>query len=130
MADPVPVGIKMPYGRGNQGFFEQTHSDMERALNNLKMLLMTARGERPMMPTYGSGLRELLFEENTEGLPDDLLEDAVKEAAELWMPEVFIRSVIPERDLVNNPSSVTLKIKFSVINIPDSTQELTLGVVA
>lgn len=130
MADPVPVGIKMPFRRGNQGFFDQTYSDMERALTNLKMLLMTARGERPMMPTYGSGLREILFEGNTEGFSDDLLEDAVKEATELWMPEVFIKSVESDRDLVNNPSSVTLKIKFSVINIPDSTQELTLGVAA
>jgi len=130
LADPVPVGIKMPFRRGNQGFFDQTYSDMERALTNLKMLLMTARGERPMMPTYGSGLREILFEGNTEGFSDDLLEDAVKEATELWMPEVFIKSVESDRDLVNNPSSVTLKIKFSVINIPDSTQELTLGVAA
>ena len=130
MADPVPVGIKMPYRRGNQGFFEQTYSDMERALNNLKMLLMTAKGERPLMPTYGSDLREILFEGNAEGFTDDLLEDAVKEATELWMPEVLIISVVVDRDLVNNPSQATVLIKFSVINIPDSTQELTLGVSA
>tara|TARA_B100000900_G_C20466122_1_gene669382 strand:- start:435 stop:827 length:393 start_codon:yes stop_codon:yes gene_type:complete len=130
LADLVPVGIKMPFRGGKQGYFAQTYSDMERALNNLKMLLMTAKGERPLMPTYGSDLREILFESNTEGFTDDLIEDAVKEAVELWMPEALIISVEVVRDLVNNPSQATVLIKFSVINIPDSTQELTLGVSA
>ncbi len=120
----------MPFRGGKQGYFAQTYSDMERALNNLKMLLMTAKGERPLMPTYGSDLREILFESNTEGFTDDLIEDAVKEAVELWMPEALIISVEVVRDLVNNPSQATVLIKFSVINIPDSTQELTLGVSA
>lgn len=126
MNDPVPVGITLPYVRGNEGFFKQTYSDMERGLTNLKMLLMTAKGERPMMPTYGSDLHEIIFELNTEDHTDDLLEDAVKAAAETWMPEVFIISVISERDLRNEPSSVILNIKFRLISIPDSTQTLNL----
>jgi phage baseplate assembly protein W len=128
MEDRIPVGIVMPYRRGDSGFFKQTYSDMERAINNLKMLLMTAKGERPMMPTYGSDLREIIFENNTEGLADDLLEDAVKSATETWMPEVHINSVITERDLRNQPESVVLKIKFFIANIPDSDQELTISI--
>jgi phage baseplate assembly protein W len=128
MEDKIPVGIVMPYRRGVSGFFKQTYSDMERAINNLKMLLMTAKGERPMMPTYGSDLREIIFENNTEGLADDLLEDAVKSAAATWMPEVYIKSVITERDLRNQPESVVLKIKFFIANIPDSDQELTISI--
>ena len=119
MADDTPVGITMPYKRGSNGFFQQTNSDMIRALNNLKMLLMTAKGERPMMPTYGSDLHEVIFENNTEGVPDDLLEDAVKDATDTWMKEVRIVSVISDRDLVNKPETVTLKVKFELTNIPD-----------
>ena len=69
------VGITMPFVRGDSGFFKQTHSDMLRGLTNLRMLLMTAKGERPMMPSYGSDLREIIFESNTEGYTDDLLDD-------------------------------------------------------
>ena len=92
------------------------------------MLLMTAKGERPMMPTYESDLHEVIFENNTEGVPDDLLEDAVKDATDTWMKEVRIVSVISDRDLVNKPETVTLKIKFELTNIPDSRQQLLLDI--
>lgn len=126
MVDKVPVGITMPFIRGDTGFFRQTYSDMVRGLTNLKMLLMTAKGERPMMPTYGSDLREIIFESNTEGYTDDLLDDAVNDAVDSWMPEVNIISVETEREHITDPNNVTVKIKFSLKAIPDSTQQLTL----
>ncbi len=126
MVDGVPVGITMPFVRGDSGFFKQTHSDMLRGLTNLRMLLMTAKGERPMMPSYGSDLREIIFESNTEGYTDDLLDDAVKDAVDSWMPEVNIISVETMREYTTEPNQVTVKIKFSLKAIPDSTQQLTL----
>jgi len=126
MSDKVPVGITLPYTKGDSGFFNQTYSDMQRGLTNLKMLLMTAKGERPMMPSYGSDLREIIFEANTEDYADDLLDDAVKDAVETWMPEVYIISVESERDYTNEPNQVTVNIKFRLNSIPDSVQQLTL----
>ena len=99
---------------------------MLRGLTNLRMLLMTAKGERPMMPSYGSDLREIIFESNTEGYTDDLLDDAVKDAVDSWMPEVNIISVETMREYTTEPNQVTVKIKFSLKAIPDSTQQLTL----
>lgn len=128
MATIAPLGIKLPYRKGSGGYFVQTHSDMERAATNLKMLLMTAKGERPMMPTYGSELRELLFEPNMEEYVDELFEDAVIEATSLWMPEVVIKYVKVERDLINTPSAATLHIGFIVSSIPNSDQILTIEV--
>ena len=128
MANSIPVGIIMPYNRGPLGYFEQTYSDIERALTNIKMLLMTAKGERPMMPTYGSDLRSLLFDPNTMEYGDHLFYDAVTEATELWMPEVDIHKVTAERNLDEQPNAVTLKIEFSLKNIPDSTQTFDLEV--
>lgn len=128
MATTLPLGIKMPYRGGGSGYFLQTHSDMERALTNLKMLLMTAKGERPMMPTYGSDLRELLFEPNMEEHTDELFEDAVKESTATWMPEAIISYVTVERDLINTPNNATLQIGFSITSIPQSEQILTLEI--
>lgn len=124
----TPLGIKIPYRRGTEGYFLQTYSDMERAKNNLKMLLMTAKGERPLMPTYGSDLRELLFEPNVEDHVDELFEDAVRETTAIWMPEVTILFVNVERDLINTPSTATLKIGFSISSIPNSEQTLSLEI--
>ena len=101
---------------------------LERARTNLAFLLMTAKGERPMMPTYGSDLRALLFNPNTPDYVDELFEDAVKDAAETWMSEVNILSVVTTRDLENNPYVATLNITFSLSNIPDSEQELEIKV--
>jgi phage baseplate assembly protein W len=128
MADNVPVGIILPYNRGNDGFFEQTHSDMDRARINLSFLLQTAKGERPMMPTYGSGIHELIFEPNMEEHVDDLFEDAVIEAASTWMPEVMIMSVSTSRDNTNYPNRATLYITFRLVNIPDSDQDIVVNV--
>lgn len=123
-----PLGIKLPYRRGSGGYFLQTYSDMERAKNNLKMLLMTSRGERPLMPTYGSELRELLFEPNVEDHVDELFEDAVRESATTWMPEITITFVTVERDLINTPSTATLNIGFIITSIPNSEQTLLLEI--
>ena len=129
MANEVPVGITIPYSRGEgDGFFAQTYSMLERARTNLAFLLMTAKGERPMMPTYGSDLRALLFNPNTPDYVDELFEDAVKDAAETWMSEVNILSVVTTRDLENNPYVATLNITFSLSSIPDSEQELEIKV--
>ena len=129
MANEVPVGITLPYSRGeNNGFFAQTYSMLERAKTNLKFLLMTAKGERPMMPTYGSDLRALLFNPNTPDYVDELFEDAVVDAAESWMSEVTINSVVTTRDAENAPYVATLNITFSVASIPDSEQDIEIKV--
>ncbi len=127
MSKDVPLGIKIPYSRGNQGFFDQTFSDIERCHTNLKMLLMTAKGERPMMPTYGSDLRSLLFNPGEDGY-DELLKEAVHDATEKWMPEVVILGVEVVRDFSTAPNSAILKINFSINAIPDSYENIEIEV--
>ena len=119
----------LPYSRGEtDGFFAQTYSMLDRARTNLSFLLMTAKGERPMMPTYGSDLRALLFNPNTPDYVDELFEDAVKDAAEIWMSEVNISSVVTTRDLENSPYVAALSITFSLSIIPDSEQTIEITV--
>ena len=127
MNKDIPLGIKIPYSRGSRGFFDQTYSDIERSHTNLKMLLMTAKGERPMMPTYGSDLRSLLFNPAEDDY-DELLKEAVQDATERWMPEVLITGVDVLRDLTTAPNSATLKISFSLSSIPDSYETLEIEV--
>jgi|TARA_B110000495_G_C23039300_1_gene622222 phage baseplate assembly protein W len=123
----VPVGIMLPYTRGNSGYFQQTYSDIERAHTNLKMLLMTAKGERPMMPTYGSDLRSLLFNPGEDEY-DGLLVDAVHEAADKWMPEISVISVSVDREIDTAPNTAVLYITFIILSIPGSREELELEV--
>lgn len=129
MANKVPVGITLPYTRGeNDGFFEQTYSLLERARTNLSFLLMTAKGERPMMPEYGSDLRSIIFNPNTEDFLDEIIEDAIKDAVSNWMSEVIINTVKVSRDLEKNPYQAMVEINFSINIIPDSEQTLNLNI--
>lgn len=129
MANEVPVGITLPYTRGDtDGFFKQTHSLLERARINLSFLLMTAKGERPMMPEYGSDLRSIIFNPNTQDFLDEIIEDAVKDAASTYMKEVIINTVAVKRDLENNPYQATVDINFSINIIPDSEQTINLNI--
>ena len=129
MANKVPVGITLPYTRGDKdGFFKQTHSLLERARTNLSFLLMTAKGERPMMPEYGSDLRSIIFNPNTQDFLDEIIEDAVKDAANTYMKEVIINTVSVKRDLENNPYQATVDINFSINIIPDSEQTINLNI--
>ena len=130
MSNNVPVGIMLPYVKGNDGYFQQTYSDVTRIYTNLKMLLMTSRGERPMMPTYGSKLKELLFSPNLESYVDEIFLESITECTERWMPEITITEVNVERDTNDYPNKATLNIFFSINQIPDSYEELTLEVEA
>jgi len=129
LAESIPVGIVLPYGRGQtDGFFAQTTSMIHRAQINLAFLLQTAKGERPMMPTYGSDLKAIIFNPNAQEYVDEMFEDAVRDATQTWMPEVVIESVVTERDLENNPYFATLQIGFSLSAIPDSSQEIEIEI--
>jgi len=129
LANEVPVGIVLPYTRGEQdGFFKQTYSLLERAKTNLMFLLLTAKGERPMMPNYGSDLRAIIFDPNTQDFLDEIIEDAIREASEIWMPEVVIEKVSTSRDINKEPYKASVSVVFSINVIPDSEQEINLNI--
>ena len=81
-----------------------------------------------MMPTYGSDLRSIIFSPNTEDFLDEIIEDAIKDASEIWMPEVIIENVKTDRDLENNPYTASIEITFSINIIPDSEQTINITV--
>lgn len=74
-------------------------------------ILRTRRGERVMLPSFGAGLTDMLFEGIDEDAFDDL-GDEIREAIEMWDDRVLINSInffaVPDRN------EVTLKISFGI----------------
>ena len=62
--DKIAVGVPFPFDAG--GVFHQTFTTKEQVKSNLINLFLTDKGERPMMPTFGIGIRKLLFEQNIQ----------------------------------------------------------------
>ena len=64
------VGLSLPFEVSNNGDFQKTKTLIEQTRSNIKNLLLTAKGERPMHPTFGSNLRAVLFEPFTNDISD------------------------------------------------------------
>ena len=99
---------------GGTGVFGQTFSTEEQALSNLKNLLMTYKGERYMQPNFGTAIREVLFDNNTEDLRKRL-EDTINEDIAFWLPYIRVNTV----DIVNSADmhSISMRIHFQVTTI-------------
>ena len=66
----VYIGLQLPLGYDDDGFFTQTKTTIKQAQYNIINLLKTIPGERLGQPLYGSRLHHLLFEPMTEDLSD------------------------------------------------------------
>ena len=80
-----------------------------------------------MNPTFGSGVRDLIFEQQTEDLTDQV-EDLIVGGVELYFPQVQINTL----NVIQSPDNytITIYLNYSVINtnIQDELQiNLTNG---
>ena len=93
----VPIGISFPLTVGTQ---KQNFVTSAQVHDNLRNLILTMKGERPMQPTFGSDLYNLLFEPIDDDQLSNAAEHAVRDAVALWMPAIQIEtvSITSERD--------------------------------
>ena len=101
----VPIGISFPLTVGTQ---KQNFVTSAQVHDNLRNLILTMKGERPMQPTFGSDLYNLLFEPIDDGQLSNAAEHAVRDAVALWMPAVQIESVSVSSERDRNRVFVTV----------------------
>ncbi len=90
-ADFIGKGVMFPLRVDQAGSIAMS-SGVEELDSSIRMVLITAPGERLMRPTFGCRIWELLFEPvnaNTLGL----MAVAVREALGQWEPRVDVESV-------------------------------------
>lgn len=88
----VPIGITLPIRDAGIGFFEQTFDTFTATKTNIINLLRTRPGERRMQPLFGCRLYNAVFEQNTELLPEIII-NIVKEDIGNWIPNVTVNKV-------------------------------------
>ena len=93
-------GIAFPVVAGTGGFFTRTDG-IETILSGLKQLILTSKGERVMLPTFGTSLRKYVFEPFTSTLRDKISAE-ILEAIEIFEPKV----VVKELSITANTGSV------------------------
>lgn len=105
----VAVGIDLPLVGKSGSTFKLNYTTLDQAVANAKNLLLTNRGERIMLPTFGCSLHETLFENIT---PDTIstLRNRITESFEYWLPYIFIN----ELEITSNEDLNRLFIKITI----------------
>lgn len=85
----VAIGVKAATEGTGPGVFVSTYSTKDQAISNLKHLLLTYRGERPMQPLFGTKLRDALFEQNIDAIKD-FIDAEITQAVSFWLPYITI----------------------------------------
>lgn len=65
--------------------------------SSVRMLLLTVKGERVMLPDYGTNLRRIIFAQSVDSV-DSLVSQEITTALNLYEPRVSLQSMQIERD--------------------------------
>lgn len=94
----------------NQTWSFDTGSDLQVLQSNIKMLLLTTKGERVMQPTYGTNLRRIIFELNVASV-ETIIQQEISQAIGLFEPRVVLTALQIQR-LPDDPRSVNVICAF------------------
>ena len=92
------------------GFYVLTKTLAENTKQNFKNLLLTVPGERVMLPGFGVGLRNLLFDNNRLNL-ENAIARKIDEQINIYMPFLQVDNL---EFLEDNPNMIGVKIFYSV----------------
>ena len=105
------IAPKLPISfEGGEGF-QNTLTIAENTQQNLKNILLTSPGERVMDPDFGVGLRNYLFENQSNSLLGRL-ESAITDQVATYMPFVSIKHLVLD-DSKSNLLQISLRYSIA-----------------
>lgn len=111
------IGVSLPFS--GPAVFNTTFETKEAIKTNLINYFLTGVGERFFNPNFGSGLRNLLFEQLTEQKLQEIKE-VIKDGLNNYFPRVVALDIQLNSDPDNNTVFFVLKYRISETNIQDS----------
>jgi len=101
-----PFPVKPVNGRLQYVKYEQ---DIEQAIG---IILLTEQGERPMLPQFGAGVRNFVFEPNSPATHRSI-EEKIRHALIDWEPRINLERVEAIPDF-QNPNLLLIHIDYLV----------------
>lgn len=114
------IGVKVPFTK--KGVFQFNYTTKDQIKSNLINLLLTSPGERYHEPSYGVGMREILFEQNTETNERiRALRARIDQNIQFHLPQIEVNNlqVIPEGQ------QLRVKIDYTVL-LDNDTNEISI----
>lgn len=86
-------GLKFPFSTIGSGNFLKKASGVELVKSNLRQLLLTNRGERPMLPLFGTNLRLYLMEPLDQAVLSQIRKE-ILESIYNYAPNVSVQKIL------------------------------------
>jgi len=84
---PIGYDARLPLQYNTvDGFYSLCKTINQNVKQQFRMLLLTAPGERVMLPDYGVGLRNYLFEND----PESEVSHRIRKQVGIWLPNISI----------------------------------------
>ena len=109
------INFKFPFVRSPQGGFASNKTTIDAVKDDLKILILTNYGERPIHADFGANLRSVIFEQG-----DDVrqkVKDAIVSATGRWLPAISLLDVQVDDSTTKStivPNQIKVTIRFSV----------------
>lgn len=125
VVDSSTITTQTPYGLGisTQNIFQSQFKTLDQTIANLKMLLLTKKGELLGDINFGTELVNILFEPNSS-LDPDLKQDIdtyIRTAIDTYLPDINVEKIdivtAYEDPALTNDIVITLTISLTVLDI-------------
>lgn len=107
------INIRFPFEESQRGFFVEMNQSTKDALkSDLLHLLFTDKGSRYYLPTFGTNLRQFIFEPNDRPTHESIISE-IQDSVNNFLPGLTIDDIQVEVD-PNYENSAIVSIRFSV----------------
>ena len=116
----ISFGVKVPFSK--EGVFHFNYTTMVQIKSNLINLLLTSPGERYHEPSYGVGIRDILFDQNSEtNQRITTLKSRIDQSISFHLPQIQMTNlkVTPEDKILN------IHIEYRIL-LDNDTNEISL----
>lgn len=109
------ISPKLPLTKDPQDGYKLNKSYIEMVKQNIKMLILTAPGERIMDPQFGVGLRNYLFRNNLPSLQEEI-RSAILRQVNRYMPFLEIEEVVfSNSDDTTSENGLFMKVFYRIV---------------
>jgi len=114
------IGVKIPFNKS--GVFQFNYTTKEQIKSNLINLLLTSPGERYHEPSYGVGIRDILFEQNTDSNQKiSTLKSKIDQNISFHIPQIAISNL----EVTPQDKELLVQIAYVVL-LDNDTNEISL----
>lgn len=110
-----PISPIFPLYFDNEGGYASNKTIKEVVKQNLKNLVLTSPGERIMIPNFGVGIRNYLFQQNVEKSIENI-ELKIVQQVNLFMPFIEIQGL----NSITEDNYIEIAIQYYIIPIEEA----------